>query len=60
MEEEAVLNITASIGFNYSRQPCFCVHPTDMHMVWATGNLIVVKSIGQEFNRYLKGHDQKI
>ena len=60
MEEEAVLNITASIGFNFSRQSCFCIHPTDMHIVWASGNVVVVKSIGKEQNSYLKGHEGKV
>jgi WD40 repeat protein len=58
--EEAALDIAASIGFNFSRQPCFCIHPSDMHIVWAQGSVIVVKSIGEENNRYLKGHEGRI
>ena len=58
--EEAALNITASIGFNNSKQPCFCIHPSDMHIVWAQGTVIVIKSIGEDNNRYLKGHDGKV
>lgn len=31
-----------------------------MHIVWAQGSVIVVKSIGEENNRYLKGHEGRI
>lgn len=36
------------------------VHPSDMHFLWAQGNVLVIKSIGQENNTYLKGHQGKI
>jgi len=35
MEEQALLNVTASIGFNFSKQNCMLVHPSDMHFIWA-------------------------
>jgi hypothetical protein len=60
MVEESLLNITASIGFNQSRQNCIIVHPSDMHFLWAQGCLLVIKSIGVEENGYLKGHSGKI
>lgn len=60
MVEESLLDITASIGFNYSRQNCICVHPSDMHFLWAQGCLLIIKSIGVEDNAYLKGHTGKI
>lgn len=31
-----------------------------MHIVWAQGNVIVVKSIGEENNLYLKGHESRV
>ncbi len=36
------------------------VHPSDMHFIWAQGNVLVVKSIGKEHNTYLKGHESRI
>jgi len=46
MEDEAKLNITASLGFNFSRQNCMIIHPSDMHFLWAQGCVVVIKSIG--------------
>jgi WD40 repeat protein len=56
-DETPSLNITASIGFNRSRKDCMIVHPSDMHFIWASGKLLVIKSIGKEQNTYLKGHE---
>jgi len=36
------------------------VHPSDMHFIWASGCLLVIKSIGQDYNTYLKGHENHI
>lgn len=59
-DDSAALNITASIGFNFSRQNCMVVHPTDMHFIWAQGTILVIKSIGKDENTYLKGHVGRI
>lgn len=54
---ENVLKISASIGFNACSATSVVVHPSDMHLLWAQGNVIVIKSIGADSNTYLKGHD---
>ena len=36
------------------------VHPSDLHMIWAMGRTVVIKSIDSEKNQYLKGHDGRI
>ncbi len=54
------LSVTASIGFNHVYKDCMVIHPSDMHFIWAQGRLIVIKSIGNEKNTYLKGHDGRI
>lgn len=36
------------------------VHPSDMHFLWATGPVLVMKSISKADNTYLKGHDGEI
>jgi WD40 repeat protein len=62
MVEEApsVLNIAASIGFNNYQKDSLCIHPSDLHLIWAQGSVLVVKSIGQDNNSYLKGHEGKV
>lgn len=55
-----MLNISASIGFNNQHKDSVVVHPSDMHFLWAQGCVLVVKSIGQENNTYLKGHEGRI
>jgi WD40 repeat protein len=57
---ESQLHVVASIGFNSSRQNCMTIHHTDLHFLWAVGCLLVVKSIGEDQNTYLKGHEGKI
>ena len=39
------LSIIANIGFNIQTASCMIVHPSDLHFIWATGPLIVIKSI---------------
>ena len=54
------LGISASIGFNFTYKDCMVVHPSDLHMIWATGRTVFIKSIDSERNQYLKGHDGRI
>lgn len=58
MEEgtEASLQVTGSIGFNN----CIVVHPSNMFMIWAIGNLIVIRSSTSTQNEFLKGHENKV
>ena len=36
------------------------VHPTNMHLIWASGSLIVIKSANQAQNTYLTGHKGRV
>lgn len=63
MEEEttqSALSVAANIGFNSYSGNCMVVHPSDMHFIWATGPIIVIKSINKPQNTYLKGHQATI
>ena len=54
------LGISASIGFNSTYKDCMVIHPSDMHFIWAQGRTVVIKSINNDQNTYLKGHDGRI
>jgi len=43
---DTTLKITASIGFNRATNYSIVIHPSDMHVLWAQGRLLVIKSIG--------------
>lgn len=36
------------------------VHPSELHLFWAQGRTVVIKSVGQERNTYLKGHTGRV
>lgn len=36
------------------------VHPSDMHFLWASGPILVIKSLNKAENTYLKGHEGQI
>ena len=39
---------------------CLVIHPKEMHMIYAVGSLLVVKSVMDEKDRYLVGHGSTI
>jgi len=57
---DSTLKITSSIGFNRSSNYSLVIHPSDMHVLWAQGRLLVIKSIGKTQNKYLQGHEGEI
>jgi len=52
--------VSASIGFNCVGKDCIAIHPSDMHFLWAQGKTIVIKSVEEPDNSYLKGHEGNI
>jgi len=34
-EQPSILNISASIGFNNYTKDSLCIHPSDLHLIWA-------------------------
>lgn len=58
--ETNVLRVTGSLGFNSKGTSSVVVHPSDLHLLWAQGSLLVVKSIGNELNSYMSGHEGQI
>jgi WD40 repeat protein len=36
------------------------IHPSELHMIYAVGSLLCVKSVDQDKDRYLYGHSSRI
>jgi WD40 repeat protein len=54
------LEIEGNIGINCRSSNCMVIHPSELHMVFAVGSLIVVKSVEHERDRYLYGHTARV
>lgn len=50
------LQLETNIGLNTKTYSCMAIHPSEMHMFYAVGSLLVVKSVDYETDRYLPGH----
>jgi hypothetical protein len=50
------LEIQSNIGINCRKNNCMVIHPSEMHMIYAVGALLVVKSVESEQDKFLKGH----
>lgn len=44
------------MGLNCRAAHCMVIHPSEMHMIYAVGSVLVVKSVESEADRYLRGH----
>jgi len=53
---ENYIEVQNNIGINCKEINCMVVHPSEMHMIYAAGALLIIKSIDSEQDRYLKGH----
>ena len=47
------LEVFGNIGINCHSARCMAIHPSEMHMFYAVGSLLVVKSVDSEHDRYL-------
>ena len=50
------LEVQSNIGINCRKPNCMTIHPSEMHMIYAVGCMLVVKSVDSETDRYLPGH----
>ena len=50
------LQIDACIGLNCITKNCLLIHPSETYMIFAVGSLVVVRSVNQEKDRFLRGH----
>lgn len=56
----AYLQVEANVGINCHSKNCMVIHPSEMYMIYAAGSLLVVKSVDDSKDKYLKGHNGKI
>lgn len=54
------LEIEGNIGINCRTSNCMVIHPSELHMIYAVGSLLVVKSVDSDHDKYLQGHSSRI
>jgi len=47
------LEVEGNIGINCRTNNCMVIHPSELHMIYAVGSLLVVKSVESENDKYL-------
>ena len=60
MEGNQYLEIEQNIGINCHNKDLMIIHPSEMFMIYAAGSLLVVKSVDDTKDRYLKGHSGRV
>jgi hypothetical protein len=60
MQEESYLEVEANIGINCSSKKCMEIHPSELYMIYASGSLVVIKSVDGEKDKFLKGHGARV
>ena len=60
MQNEEYLDIEANIGLNCRTKKCICIHPSELYMIYAVGALVVVKSVDDQKDKFLKGHTSSV
>ena len=58
--DKQLLEIEANIGFNCHSKNLLVIHPSEMFMLYAVGSLVVVKSVGDQKDRFLRGHSARV
>ena len=58
--EKEYLEIEANIGLNCQTKNCFVVHPSELFMIYAVGAMIVVKSVDESKDKFLRGHTSSV
>ena len=54
------MEVDGNIGMNCRTNNCMVIHPAELHMIYAVGSLLVVKSVDSDRDRYLVGHSSSI
>ena len=56
MSNNNYLEIVGNVGINCHSTNCMAIHPSEMHMFYSVGSLLVVKSVDSDNDKYLQGH----
>jgi WD40 repeat protein len=54
--ENSYLEIQSNVGINCRKSNCMVIHPSELHMIYAVGALLVVKTVDSENDQFYKGH----
>jgi hypothetical protein len=54
------LRVEGNIGLNSNSKNCLAIHPSELYMIYSIGSLIVVKSVDDQKDKYLKGHNARV
>ena len=57
---ESYLRLETNIGINSKTYKCMAIHPSEMHMVYSVGSMLVIKSVDNDHDEYLYGHSTLI
>ena len=50
------LRLEANIGMNCISKNCLLIHPSETYMIFALGSMVVVRSVSDEKDKFLRGH----
>lgn len=49
-----------NIGINCTQKNCLAIHPSELFMIYSVGSLIVIKSVDDQKDKYLRGHISRV
>ena len=50
------VQLESSIGLNCVSKNCLLIHPSETYMIFAVGSMVVVRSVNDDRDRFLRGH----
>lgn len=50
------MQLESNIGLNCISKNCLLIHPSETFMIFALGSMVVIKSVNDEKDKYLRGH----
>ena len=50
------MSLEANIGINCISKNCLLIHPSETYMIFAVGSMVVVRSVNDDKDRFLRGH----
>ena len=50
------MQLEANIGLNCISKNCLLIHPSETYMIFALGSMVVVRSVADEKDRFMRGH----
>ena len=60
MQGHEYLEVDTNIGINCNSKNTMVIHPSEMFMIYAVGSLLVIKSVDETPDKYIRGHSGRI